>query len=133
LSEGKLGILPAVIGPYVYRRVGSAQFRRLAMLAGQFDATEALNIGMIDQVADSPAEATTMVEEAISTVLTTGPSAVYEAKKLTLKFDRFEGTDEELRLWTLDKTSEMRGSNEGQEGLSSFLDRRKPTWYHDEN
>jgi hypothetical protein len=50
-----------------------------------------------------------------------------------LKFDRFEGTDEELRLWTLDKTSEMRGSNEGQEGLSSFLDRRKPTWYHDEN
>ena len=133
LSEGKLGILPAVIGPYVYRRVGSAQFRRLAMLAGQFDAAEALNIGMIDQVADSPEEAVTMAEEAISIVLTTGPNAVYEAKKLTLKFDRFEGTDEELRLWTLDKTSEMRGSSEGQEGLSSFLDRRKPSWYPDEN
>lgn len=133
LSEGKLGILPAVIGPYVYRRVGSAQFRRLAMLAGQFDAAEALNIGMIDQVATSPDEAVTMAEEVISTVLTTGPSAVYEAKKLTLKFDRFEGIDEELRLWTLDKTSEMRGSSEGQEGLSSFLDRRKPSWYPDEN
>lgn len=133
LSEGKLGILPAVIGPYVFRRVGSAQFRRLAMLAGQFDAAEALNIGMIDQVATSPDEAVTMAEEVISTVLTTGPSAVYEAKKLTLKFDRFEGTDEELRFWTLDKTSEMRGSSEGQEGLSSFLDRRKPSWYPDEN
>ena len=52
---------------------------------------------------------------------------------LFLKFDRFEGVDEELRLWTLDKTSEMRGSSEGQEGLSSFLDRRKPSWYPDEN
>jgi methylglutaconyl-CoA hydratase len=103
------------------------------MLAGQFDAAEALNIGMIDQVAASPDEAVTMAEEAISTVLTTGPSAVYKAKKLTLKFDRFEGVDEELRLWTLDKTSEMRGSSEGQEGLSSFLDRRKPSWYPDEN
>ena len=49
-------------------------------------------------------------------ILTTGPMAVTEAKKLTLTFDRWNGTDEELRLWTLDKTSEMRGSEEGQEG-----------------
>ena len=128
LSEAKLGILPAVIGPYVYRRVGSAQFRRLAMLAGRFDGREALNIGMIDQVSTSSEESAEMVDAAIATVMSTGPVAVTEAKRLVQTFDRWHGTDEDLRRWTLDKTSEMRGSPEGQEGLSAFLDRRPPAW-----
>ncbi len=114
LSEGKLGILPAVIGPYVYRRVGSSQFRRLAMLAGRIDAEEALRIGMVDQAEESPEAAHEAASGVIDEVLTTGPMAVAEAKRLTLIFDRWESTDEDLRLWTLDKTSEMRGSNEGQ-------------------
>ena len=128
LSEAKLGILPAVIGPYVYRRVGSAQFRRLAMLAGRFDGHEALNIGMVDQVSTSLEETDRMIDEAIETVMSTGPMAVTEAKSLTETFDNWRGTDEDLRRWTLDKTSEMRGSPEGQEGLSAFLDRRPPAW-----
>jgi len=128
LSEAKLGILPAVIGPYVYRRVGSAQFRRLSMLAGRFDGEEALNIGMIDQIAENESEIDELVNAAIGTVLTTGPMAVAESKKLTLTFDRWAGTDEELRQWTLDKTSQMRGSTEGQEGLAAFLDKRPPAW-----
>ncbi len=125
LSEGKLGILPAVIGPYVYRKVGSAQFRRLAMLAGRIGAEEALRIGLVNQISKSLEGAETSV---IDEVLTTGPMAVAEAKKLTLTFDRWTGTDEELRTWTLDKTSAMRGSEEGQEGLSSFLEKRPPNW-----
>ena len=125
LSEGKLGILPAVIGPYVYRKVGSAEFRRLSMLAGRIGAEEALRIGLVSQLAPSldGAEDTVVAE-----VLTTGPMAVTEAKKLTLTFDRWKGTDEELRTWTLDKTSAMRGSGEGQEGLASFLEKRSPNW-----
>jgi methylglutaconyl-CoA hydratase len=125
LSEGKLGILPAVIGPYVYRKVGSAEFRRLSMLAGRIGAEEALRIGLVSQLAPSldGAEDTVVAE-----VLTTGPMAVTEAKKLTLTFDRWTGTDEELRTWTLDKTSAMRGSGEGQEGLASFLEKRSPNW-----
>ena len=125
LSEGKLGILPAVIGPYVYRKVGSAQFRRLSMLAGRIGAEEALRIGLVNQISESLDGAETSV---IDEVLTTGPMAVSEAKKLTLTFDRWTGTDEELRTWTLDKTSAMRGSEEGQEGLSSFLEKRPPNW-----
>ncbi|MDP6906573.1 MAG: enoyl-CoA hydratase-related protein [Candidatus Thalassarchaeaceae archaeon] len=125
LSEGKLGILPAVIGPYVYRKVGSAEFRRLAMVAGRIGAEESLRIGLVNQLTDSLDGAeSTVVEE----VLTTGPMAVAEAKKLTLTFDRWNGTDEELRQWTLDKTSAMRGSDEGQEGLASFLEKRPPNW-----
>ena len=125
LSEGKLGILPAVIGPYVYRKVGSAQFRRLSMMAGRIAADEALRIGLVNQVSDSLDGAESSV---IAEVLTTGPMAVAESKSLTLTFDCWSDSDEELRTWTLDKTSEMRGSQEGQEGLASFLEKRSPNW-----
>ena len=127
LSEGKLGILPAVIGPYVYRRIGSANFRRHAMLAGRMDTTEALRIGMIDGVDDSLDESGVIAE-----VLSTGPCAVTAAKELTLGFDRWNENDESLRLWTLDFTSRMRGSEEGQEGLSSFLEKRSANWKSEE-
>lgn len=127
LSEGKLGILPAVIGPYVYRRMGSANFRRHAMLAGRMDTSEALRIGMIDCIDDSLDESSI-----VSEVLSTGPCAVTAAKELALGFDRWEGDDESLRLWTLDFTSRMRGSEEGQEGLSSFLEKRSPNWKSEE-
>ena len=127
LSEGKLGILPAVIGPYVYRRMGSANFRRHAMLAGRMNTTEALRIGMIDAVDDS-----LDVSGIISEVLSTGPCAVSAAKELTLGFDRWNGDDESLRIWTLDFTSRMRGSDEGQEGLTSFLEKRSANWKPEE-
>jgi len=132
LSEGKLGILPAVIGPYVYRRLGSAQFRRLSMMASRVSAEEGLRIGWLNEVVDSPLGFDEAIDRAIGDVLTTGPMAVAESKRLAMTFDRWMANDEELRLWTLDKTSQMRGSREGQEGLSSFLERRKPDWAPEE-
>ena len=132
LSEGKLGILPAVIGPYVYRRLGSAQFRRLSMLASRVSAEEGLRIGWLNEVVDSPLGFDEAIDRTIGDVLTTGPMAVAESKRLAMTFDRWMASDEELRLWTLDKTSQMRGSREGQEGLSSFLERRKPDWAPEE-
>ena len=128
LSEAKLGILPAVIGPYVYRRVGSANFRRLAMQASRIKADEALRIGFIERIVDGQEDFTDAVESIISEVLTTGPSAATLAKELSVGFDRWTGDDESLRNWTLDFTSKMRGSREGQEGLSSFLEKRPADW-----
>jgi|TARA_B100001996_G_scaffold382494_1_gene374469 methylglutaconyl-CoA hydratase len=128
LSEAKLGILPAVIGPYVYRKIGSSNFRRLSMMASKINSDEAMKIGLINSVVDSTDKFSESSSEIISEVLSTGPMAVTEAKRLTLVFDRWEGSDKELREWTLDKTSQMRGSEEGQEGLSSFLEGRKPNW-----
>jgi len=128
LSEGKLGILPAVIGPYVYRRLGSACFRRLAMQASRIGAEEALRTGFIEQVVNSQEDMTQSVNDLIDEVMTTGPCAVSLAKELTLGFDRWTGSDEELRDFTLDFTSRMRGSDEGQEGLSSFLEKRDANW-----
>jgi methylglutaconyl-CoA hydratase len=131
LSEGKLGILPAVIGPYVYRRLGSATFRRLAMQASRVEADEALRIGFVECVVDNANGLAAAVDDIVSEVMTTGPSAVTLAKELTLGFDRWTGDDPALRTWTLDFTSRMRGSNEGQEGLSSFLEKRPPNWKPD--
>ena len=127
LSEGKLGILPAVIGPYVYRRLGSACFRRLAMIAGRIEGEEALRIGFVERLVDAE-QMSAEIDTIINEVLTTGPCAVTLAKELTLGFDRFTDSDEELRNWTLNFTSKMRASNEGQEGLSSFLDKRSANW-----
>lgn len=128
LSEGKLGILPAVIGPYVYRRLGSATFRRLAMQASRVRSEEALRIGLIEEIVESKDGLERAVDAIVAEVMTTGPSAVSLSKELALGFDRWTGTDEALRNWTLDFTSRMRGSNEGQEGLSSFLEKRAPNW-----
>jgi methylglutaconyl-CoA hydratase len=128
LSEAKLGILPAVIGPYVYRKLGSAEFRRLSMLASRVGSEEGLRIGWLNEVVESPLDFDEAIGRVVADVMTTGPMAVAESKKLTMTFDAWQGSDEELRLWTLDKTSQMRGSREGQEGLSSFLERRKPDW-----
>jgi methylglutaconyl-CoA hydratase len=128
LSEGKLGILPAVIGPYVYRRLGSACFRRLAMQASRIEAQEALRTGFIEQVVEKQDDLEAAVQNLVDEVLTTGPCAVSLAKQLTLNFDRWTETDEALRNWTLDFTSKMRGSNEGQEGLSSVLEKRPANW-----
>jgi len=128
LSEGKLGILPAVIGPYVYRRLGSACFRRLAMQASRIGAEEALRTGFIEQVVSSSKDMEQSVNNLIAEVMTTGPCAVSLAKELTLDFDRWTGSDGELREYTLDFTSRMRGSDEGQEGLSSFLEKRDANW-----
>ena len=128
LYEGKLGILPAVIGPYVYRRLGPACFRRLAMQASRVGAEEALRTGFIEQVVADVDSLEPAVQSLLDEVLTTGPCAVTLAKELTLNFDRWTESDEALRDWTLDFTSKMRGSKEGQEGLSSFLEKRSANW-----
>ena len=132
LSEGKLGILPAVIGPYVYRRLGSATFRRLAMQASRIRGEEALRIGFIEALVDRAEEVDAAIDAMVAEVMTTGPSAVTLSKELTLGFDRWTESDEALRDWTLDFTSRMRGSKEGQEGLSSFLEKRPPNWKPEE-
>ena len=109
LSEVKLGILPAVIGPYVYRRLGSANFRRLSMLAGKIDSKEALRVGFIDQLVHSESSLATASVEVAEEILTSAPTAVSRVKDLTARLDNWDGTDEALRSWTLDLTSENEG------------------------
>jgi methylglutaconyl-CoA hydratase len=98
------------------------------MQASRIGAEEAIRTGFIEQVVNSSKDMEQSVDNLIAEVMTTGPCAVSLAKELTLDFDRWTGSDEELREYTLDFTSRMRGSDEGQEGLSSFLEKRDANW-----
>ena len=78
--------------------------------------------------AEGPNSLHNSADSVAADVLTSGPMSVTSAKRMVAELDRWEGDDESLRLWTLDLTSRMRGSSEGQEGLSAFLEGRKPAW-----
>ena len=113
-SEVKLGIVPAVISPFVLRRIGAANARRYALSGERFDAQTALRIGLVHEVA---ADAEAAVERVVGELLVAGPRAVREAKKLMRAPIQ---TGEELaRL-----AARMRASEEGQEGLRAFLEKR---------
>ena len=102
------------------------------MLASRVGPEEALRIGFVDEVVDSAEDMEGSISAILSEVMTSGPLAVTSAKRMVEVLDRWEGDDDSLRSWTLDLTSEMRGSPEGQEGLSSFIDGRKPAWQEDQ-
>ena len=102
------------------------------MQASRVQADEALRIGFIERIVENVEAFDGEIEAIVAEVLTTGPSAATLAKELTLGFDRWSEDDESLRRWTLDFTSRMRGSREGQEGLSSFLEKRPANWKPEE-
>ena len=116
-SEVKLGIVPAVISPYALRRIGESAARRYFVTGERFDAETALRIGLVHEV-------TSDLEAALARLLgelrTAGPRAARHAKRLVL--DRPDGP-ETARL-----IAERRTSDEGQEGLRAFLERRRPNW-----
>jgi methylglutaconyl-CoA hydratase len=116
-SEVKLGIIPAVISPFVFARIGTAAARRLFLTGERFDAETALRIGLVHEVAEDLDAA---VEPVVGELLTSGPEAARAAKRLIR--DRPSG--EELAHIA----ARLRTSPEGQEGLRAFLDKRPAAW-----
>ena len=116
-SEVKLGIIPAVISPFVFSRIGTAAARRLFLTGERFDAQTALRVGLVNEVSED-SEAVT--ERLVGELLTSGPEAVREAKRLTRERP---GGEEAARI-----AARMRTSAEGQEGLRAFLDKRPAAW-----
>jgi methylglutaconyl-CoA hydratase len=115
-SEVKLGIIPAVISPFVLPRIGAAA-RRYFLTGERFGAEEALRIGLVSEVTDDLDAA---VERVVAELLTSGPEAAREAK--TLVRER-PGGEEAART-----AARLRSGEEGQEGLRAFLERRQPAW-----
>jgi methylglutaconyl-CoA hydratase len=116
-TETRLGILPAVIAPFVIAKIGESHARALFPGGRRFDAVRAQRIGLVHEVVDDLDGAT---ERVLKELLTAGPEATRHAKRLVL--ERPEGLATERRI------AERRTSEEGQEGLRAFLDKRKPTW-----
>jgi len=115
-SEVRLGIIPAVISPFVLPKIGPAA-RRYFLTGERFDAATALRIGLVHEVSEDPEAA---VEGVVESILTSGPEAVRAAKRLVS--ERPEGID------TARIAAERRTSAEGQEGLRAFLDKRSADW-----
>lgn len=126
LSEVKLGLIPATIGPYVLAAIGERAARRYFLTAERFSAQEAARLGLLHQVVPDAAldEA---VEAVIGQLLANGPAALAAAKDLIFTIGR-RPTDEEVREETARRIAALRGSAEGREGITAFLERRKPAW-----
>lgn len=125
LAEVKLGILPAVISPYVLRAIGARNARNLFLTGERFDAREALRVGLVHEVV-APAELEEAGRRKVAALLSSGPEAVGAAKALIEKVAGLT-PDEALPL-TVRTISERRASAEAREGLSAFLEKRRPSW-----
>jgi enoyl-CoA hydratase/carnithine racemase len=116
-TEVKLGIVPAVISPFVLPKIGGGAARRYFLTGERFGAETALRIGLVHELAPDLDGA---VERVVAELLSAGPTAVREAKRLV----RARPQGEETAQWA----ARMRASVEGQDGLRAFLEGRKASW-----
>jgi len=116
-SEVKLGIIPAVISPFALAKIGPSAARRYFVTGEKFDAETALRIGLVQGVAEDLDGA---LDAIVAELRSAGPEAARHAKKLVL--ERPDGLGTERRI------AQRRTSEEGQEGLRAFLEKRDPSW-----
>jgi methylglutaconyl-CoA hydratase len=116
-SEVKLGIIPSVISPFALAKIGESAARRYFLTGERFDAQTAFRIGLVHEVA---AELDPAVERIVAELRTAGPEAARHAKQLVLERPDSLGTERRI--------AQRRTSDEGQEGLRAFLEKRKPAW-----
>lgn len=126
-SEVRVGIVPACISPFVLRKIGTGYARAMFTSAEKFDARRAYEIGLVHQIAASAEEAQQLVENKIRQILECGPEAIRHTKNLLFEL-LFDPSDEEQLNRAADLLASVRVSEEGQEGLRAFLEKRKPRW-----
>ncbi len=129
LSEARLGLLPATIGPYVVKALGEQASRRYFATAERFDAARAHALGFVHEVVAADA-LDAKVDELVAALLANGPAAVRACKQLVQDVaDR--PVDDALRADTARRIADIRASAEGKEGVQAFLNKRKPSWLAD--
>lgn len=126
LSEARLGILPAVISPYVLTKIGVSHGRQLFLTGERFNAAHAQAINLVHHVVPED-ELDDKVAERVHQLLQAAPGAQADAKALIKHVISHQG-QESLREYTANLIARRRASDEGKEGMSSFLEKRKPNW-----
>jgi methylglutaconyl-CoA hydratase len=124
-SEVRLGLIPAVIAPYLIRAMGVRSVRRLVVTAERISAWEALRLGLLHEVVEVD-ELDTAVMRHVDAVLAGGPAAIKAAKVLLAGLSGLIRDD--VSQETARRIAEIRASDEAKEGLAAFLERRKPGW-----
>ena len=127
LSEVKLGLVPACISPYVLRRVGERGCRELFLTGERIDAHRAKEFGLANAVAKEE-ELDQVVDQKIKLLLTSGPQAISICKELLQKVPSM--SYDQFKRYTAEVIAKLRISDEGQEGMNAFLEKRKPKWSH---
>jgi methylglutaconyl-CoA hydratase len=126
LSEAKLGLIPATIAPYVIKAMGEQAARRYFITAERFSALEAHRIGFVHE-AVVPEALDATVAAIVKALAANSPHAVGEAKKLVREVVG-QPVDEALLADTANRIAAIRASDQGREGVASFLEKRKPSW-----
>ncbi|NMM37662.1 MAG: enoyl-CoA hydratase/isomerase family protein [Glaciimonas sp.] len=126
LSEVKLGLIPATISPYVIRAMGENAARRYFLTAERFTAEEALRIGLVQEVVALHALDAT-VTAIVKSLVGNSPNAVRQAKRLVREVGG-KSISSILIADTVESIAQIRASEEGREGVSAFLEKRKPSW-----
>lgn len=126
LSEAKLGLLPATIGPYVVKAMGEQAARRWFITAERFSAAQAQAIGFVHECV-APEALDAKVDELVAALVANGPMAVRACKTLVQDVAG-RPIDAELRAETARRIADIRASDEGREGIQSFLGKRAPNW-----
>jgi methylglutaconyl-CoA hydratase len=129
LSEVKLGLIPAVISPYVVNAIGERQARRYFLTGERFSAREAYRIGLVHEVV-APEALDEAVAELLDALASSGPAAIVATKELIYEVSRGP-LDAGLIDDTARRIANIRTSAEGREGLTAFLNKRKPAWCKD--
>jgi len=125
LSEAKLGLVPAVISPYIVRWIGEARARRYFLTGERIDAARAEEVGLINRSLD-PGLLDAQVNDFVRMLLTSGPEALAKAKDLLRTIPRLNF--EEAKRFSIEMIAKLRISAEAQEGMAAFLEKRKPKW-----
>lgn len=126
LSEVRIGLIPAVISPFVISAIGARAARRYAMTAERFDAATARQLGLVSELCEE-AELDQRIEGLVETLLANGPCAMAAAKQLIADVAGAPITDQ-LMAETSQRIAVIRGSEEGREGVSAFLQKRAASW-----
>jgi methylglutaconyl-CoA hydratase len=126
LAEVKLGIMPAVISPYVIAKIGETHARALFLTGERFDSERALRIGLVHRVADDTAALDAAINDTIAQIKTSGPEAIRECKKLIAHVASHDLIDS--IPYTIEAIATRRVSEEGQAGMKAFLKKEKPPW-----
>ncbi len=127
LSEVKLGLMPAVISPYVIAAIGSRAARRYFLSAELFNAEEAHRLCLVHQVVSDELELAIAADRMVSQLLANSPNAMTAAKSLITAVSN-RHVDDALIADTAGRIADQRSSLEGREGLSAFLEKRAPSW-----